>query len=88
MRKGLLIYIFIIGILAMDTNFSYAGTDLISNALTQSNSFLKDAGLVQQKYSGILRKAVTTKVGINTEALNNKKIEKYEKKAKNLLEKA
>lgn len=88
MRKGLLIYIFIIGILAMDTNFSYAGTDLISNALTQSNSFLKDAGLVQQKYSGILRKAVTTKVGINTEALNTKKIEKYEKKAKNLQEKA
>ena len=88
MTKGMLTYLFIVLILAMDISISYAGTDLLSNTLTQSNSFLKEAGLVQKKYSGILRKAVTTKISINLDALNIKKIEKYKEKAENLKEKA
>lgn len=41
-----------------------AGTSVISNVLTQSNSYLKEAGLVQKKYSGIAREYASMKVGV------------------------
>lgn len=41
-----------------------AGTSVISNVLTQSNSYLKEAGLVQKKYSGIAREYASMKVGM------------------------
>lgn len=40
-----------------------AGTSIISNVLTQSNSYLKEAGLIQKKYSGIAREYASAKVG-------------------------
>ena len=39
-----------------------AGTDLLSNSLTQSNTFLKEAGNVQREYSKEFRKIATRKV--------------------------
>ena len=66
----------------------FASTDLISNALTQSNSFLKQAGLVQRKYSGIARKMVTTKVSVDPEKLMSNKAQKLKEKAENAAEKA
>lgn len=65
-----------------------AGTDLLSNALTQSNSFLKEAGLIQKKYSGIARKLVTGKIQIDPDKLKLNKLEKYKEKAESLKEKA
>ena len=46
---------------------AFAGTDLLSNALTQSNTFLKEAGNVQREYSKEFRKIATMKV--NPDAL-------------------
>lgn len=41
-----------------------AGTSVISNVLTDCNNYLKIAGLVQKKYSGIAREYASMKVGI------------------------
>ena len=57
-------YFIALGIVCGYCNFAIAGTDLVANALTQSNSYLKDAGLVQKKYSGIARKIASGKIGI------------------------
>ena len=67
---------------------AFAGTDLLSNALTQSNSYLKQAGLVQKKYSGIARKILTTKVSLSLDNINLGRAEKYKEKAEIVKEKA
>lgn len=64
-----------------------ASTDFLSNALTQSNSFLKEAGLVQKKYSGVAREYVTNKTG-DLNNLGGERAKKYQEKAKSLSEKA
>ena len=68
-------------LLLLAGNRAFAGTDLLSNVLTQSNSFLKEAGLVQKKYSGIARKLVTGKVGIDLDELGGEKVQKLKEKA-------
>lgn len=83
----ILTYLFIFGLAGCFIGSAYAGTDMLANALTQSNSFLKEAGLVQKKYSGIARKIVTTKVGI-PDNLGSEKAEKYREKAESLKEQA
>ncbi len=75
-------------ILLLSGRPSFAGTDLLSNALTQSNSFLKQAGLVQKKYSGIARKILTTKVSLSLDNINLGRLEKYKEKAEVAREKA
>ncbi len=67
---------------------AFAGTDLLSNVLTQSNSYLKQAGLVQKKYSGIARKILTTKVSLSLDNINLGRLEKYKEKAEVVKEKA
>lgn len=88
MIRVLHIWLFIILAISIKINSAYGGTDLLSNALTQSNSFLKEAGLVQQKYSGIARKLVTTKVSIDPDKLKLGKLEKIKEKLENAKEKA
>ena len=81
-------FCFIISLLLLAGGSAFAGTDLISNALTQSNSFLKEAGLVQKEYSGIARKLVTGKVSIDLDELGGEKIQKMKEKAESVKEKA
>ena len=81
-------FCFIISLLILAGGSAFAGTDLISNALTQSNSFLKEAGLVQKEYSGIARKLVTGKVSIDLDELGGEKIQKMKEKAESVKEKA
>ena len=85
MKKALYIFGLVTVLGICDAN---AGTDLLSNALTQSNSFLKEAGLVQKKYAGIARKLVTGKVEIIADQLKLTKLEKYKEKAESIKEKA
>lgn len=85
MKKALYIFGLVTVLGICDAN---AGTDLLSNALTQSNSFLKEAGLVQKKYAGIARKLVTGKVEIIADQLKLTKLKKYKEKAESIKEKA
>lgn len=85
--KRLMTYLFIAFLAIGCCQSAYASTDLVSNALTQSNSFLKDAGLVQKKYSGIARKYVTMKTG-NLENLGGEIAKKNLLKADSLKMKA
>ncbi len=71
----------------------YANSNFINNALIQSNIYLKQAGLVQEKYSGIARDITSKKVspdsliGKDAAALK-KKAEKKMRSAESLKEKA
>lgn len=71
----------------------YASSNPINNALIQSNIYLKQAGLVQEKYSGIARDITSKKVspdsliGKDAAALK-KKAEKKMRSAESLKEKA
>ena len=88
MNKKVTAYGLIFGLLLIAAGNAFAGTDILSNVLTQSNSFLKEAGLVQKKYSGIARKLVTTKVSIDLDKLGGEKIQKLRQKAESIKEKA
>ena len=84
MTKMVQIFLVILVTINLNINLAYGGTDLLSNVLTQSNSFLKQASLVQKKYSGVARKLVTTKVSLDPEKLNLGKLEKLkERRLKN-----
>lgn len=87
MIKTLATSLLFISLLGWTISSAYAGTDMLANSLTVSNNYLKEAGLVQKKYSGIARKIVSTKVGI-PDNLGSEKAEKYREKAENLKEKA
>lgn len=63
-----------------------AGTDLLSNALTQTNTFLKEAGNVQREYSKELRKITTRK--INPDALLGENAKIAKEKAEKTIDKA
>ena len=65
---------------------AFAGTDLLSNALTQSNTFLKEAGNVQREYSKEFRKIATMKV--NPDALLGEKGRAIKEKAEKAIDKA
>lgn len=57
-------YFIAFGIICGCCNYAIAGTEPIANALTQGNSYLKEAGLVQKQYSGIAREITSTKIGL------------------------
>jgi len=71
----------------------YANSNFINNALIQSNIYLKQAGLVQEKYSGIARDITSKKdapdslIGKDA-AASQKKAEKEMRSAESLKEKA
>lgn len=65
---------------------AFAGTDLLANALTQSNTFLKEAGNVQREYSKAFRKLATMKV--NPDALLGEKGRAIKEKAEKAIDKA
>lgn len=93
MNKFIFPIIYIILFLFVAVTEVSANSNVINNVLIQSNIYLKQAGLVQEKYSGIARDIVNTKVapddliGENAAAAK-KKAEKKLKSAESKKEKA
>ena len=93
MNKKLL-YLFIFTLAIFFAKETYAGTDALNNVLQSCNAFLKEAGEVQNKISGQVRKILSMKVSpaglLDKIGLGGmlEKAEKLKEQAENLKEKA